>query len=105
MAEEVAPAGLGDLHLLLGHLLGGDAGDLVGLALGLALLEGFDVVAGLLNVLLDVEGVAGGLGDGQAVVERDAAGDGTQTNDCTPHLINGDGTISGAGTQSRSNLQ
>lgn len=105
VAEEVAPAGLGDLHLLFGFLLGDDAGGLVGLALGLARLEGFNVVTGLLNVSLDVEGVARSLGDSQAVVKRDAAGNSTDTNDCPPHLVNGNGTVSGAGSQSRGSLK
>ena len=105
VTEEVSPAGLGDLHLLLGLLLGGDAGNLIGVALGLTLLKGFNVVTGLLNVTSNVEGVAGSLGDGQAVVEGDAAGDGTHANDGTPHLINGDGAVSGAGTQGRGSLE
>lgn len=67
MVEEVAQAGTGDLERLLGSLGGGDAGDLVGVALALAGHVSLDVVAGLLDVTGDIESVARGFGDGQTV--------------------------------------
>ncbi len=88
VADEVAPAGLVDAQGLGSSLLGGDAGNLVGVALVLAAHVGLDVLVGLLDVTGDVEGVAGRLGDGQTVVEGDDTGDGTETDEGSPHLVN-----------------
>lgn len=110
MAAEVAEAGLGDLERLLGSLVGGDAGNLVGVALTLASHVSLDIITGLLDITSNVEGVTGGFGDGQTVcswitqlgddtlcqwlsmaltVEGNAGGDGTEADQGTPHLVNG----------------
>ena len=73
------------------------ARDLVGVALGFAVDIGIGVLGALLDVACDVEGVAGGLGDGEAVVESDAAGDGAEADDDTPHLVDGEAADAGAG--------
>ena len=89
MAEEVAERGLGDFHLgrVDPHAL--HAADLVRHTLGCAVEVGLDVGAGLDDVAGDVEGVARGFRDGQAVVEGDAARDGAEADDHTPHLVDG----------------
>ena len=88
VADEVAEAGLVDGQGLGSILLGGDTGNLVGVTLVLAAHVGLDVRVGLLDVTSDVEGVAGSLGDGQTVVEGDDTGDGTETDEDSPHLVN-----------------
>jgi hypothetical protein len=40
---------------------------------------GIDVLSGLLDITSDIESVARSLGDGQTVVERDTAWDGTES--------------------------
>lgn len=50
-----------------------------------AILAG--VGCGLLNVMQDVECVAGGLGNGEAVIKREPAGNTTKAEDDTPHGI------------------
>lgn len=126
VAAEVAEAGLGDLERLLGSLVGGDAGNLVRVALALASHVSLDVVTGLLDITGNVEGVTGGFGDGQTVcswitqlgddtyicqwlsmaltVEGNAGGDGTEADQGTPHLVNSqlaDTSASGIGGGSR----
>lgn len=97
MAHEVAEAGLLNLEALVGLLSRSNPRELV--HLGLAPFAG-DVVlgifVGLLHIAGDIEGVAGGLGDGEAVVQRDTAGHGTETNQRAPHLVDGHGAIAGA---------
>lgn len=79
MVEEVLHGSFGDLKgfLSLGH--GSGTPDLIWVALGLAVHICVDVVASLLNVTGDVESVAGSLGDGESVVESDAAGNSTKS--------------------------
>lgn len=97
VGEEVLPRGLGNLEL--GRLLlhGLDTGNLIGNTLVLASLVGLDVGTSLDNITSDIEGVAGSLRDGQTVVEGNAAGDGAETNDDTPHLVDGQTADASAG--------
>ena len=67
MAGKVAPAGLGGFESLAGGLLGRSASDILGQALTLSTDVGLDVLIGLFNVASNVEGIARGLWDGQAV--------------------------------------
>lgn len=92
VVDEVAPRSLGDFHARGGiaHLV--DAGDLIGDALGRRRKVGLDVGAGLDNVAGDVKGVTRGLGNGQAVVESNAAWNSTEADDHTPHLVDSDAT-------------
>lgn len=69
MGEEVLEAGLGNLEALLGSLVGGDTGNLVGVALALSSNVGNDIIASLLNVTSDIESVTRSLGDGKTVCE------------------------------------
>ena len=89
MAGKVGPRGLGDLELTGSSLTSLDAGDLIGLAVRLAVEVSLGVGVGLDDIAGDIEGVTRSLGDGKAVVEGNASGDGTETNDDTPHLVNG----------------
>nr|POE48707.1 hypothetical protein CFP56_38803 [Quercus suber] len=90
VGDEVAERSLrdDDLRSRLAHGL--DARDLVGDTLGGSGQVGLDVGTTLDDVPGDIEGVAGSLGDGEAVVEGDAAGDGTEADDDTPHLVDRD---------------
>lgn len=99
MTEEVRPGCLGDFELLLGGLLGDGLGDGIWLALGLTFEIGFRVGGGFLHVHLHVKGVAGGFGDGEAVVEGDATGHGTEADEDTPHLVDGHAAVAGAGCE------
>ena len=96
VAAEVAPRCLGDLHTGCGVLHGGDTSDLVGVALGLGREVGLDIGASLDNIARDIEGVAGGLGDSQTVVESNAARHGTETDDHAPHLVDSNATDAAA---------
>src|SRR3569833_3265860 len=96
VTEEVAPAGRLVGQMLCRVLLGGNTGQLVGVALGLAANVSLDDVVGLLDITGDIERVAGGLGNGQSVVEGNAAGDGTEADQDAPHLVDGDSADSGA---------
>ncbi len=89
VANEVFPAGLGSVKTSLGVLDGGCTSDLVGMTLELALDISLGILAGLLDITSHIEGVSRGLRDGQTVVEGDAAGDGTETDDNAPHFVNG----------------
>lgn len=89
MAPEVGPGSLGDLELTGSSSLGSSASDLIRVAVVLAVEVGLGVSVGLDNVTGNVEGVARSLGDGKTVVESNASGNGTETNDDTPHLVNG----------------
>lgn len=90
MGDEVTPGGFGNLHLgrVLANAL--DAANLVRDTLGLGRQVGLDIRTALDDIAGDVEGVAGSLGDGEAEVEGDAARNGTETNDHTPHLVDSD---------------
>lgn len=95
MAAEVAPAGLGDLEVLAGNLLGLGADDIVSGTSVLAGDVGLDVLVGLLNIAGDVEGVAGGLGDGQTVwvevlVEVTRASEDCQERQVMPRCLDRD---------------
>lgn len=70
--------------------LGGSAGDLIGAAVVLAVEVGLGVSVSLDNVAGNIEGVARSLRNGQTVVESNASGDGTETDDDTPHLVDGE---------------
>ena len=99
MAEEISPAGLGALKLNDSLLLSGSTADLIGVTFGFTSNVGLDILTGLLDIPRNIERVARSLGDGQSVVESDAAGNGTETDDGTPHLIGGLGADSVAGCE------
>ena len=90
MAAKVGPRCLGDLELLLSLPLGLDTGNLVnGSFTPHAATIRLDVADGLLNVLLDIKGVARGLGDGETEVQGDGAGNSAEADHDTPHLVDG----------------
>lgn len=86
---EVSPAGLWWLETDSSILKSGSAVDLVGVTLGVAKLVSFDILAGLVDITSDIEGIAGSLRNGETEVKRHAAWHSTETNDDTPHLVNG----------------
>ena len=57
--------------------------------------EGVDVLGGLLDVALDIHGEARGLGDGEAEVEGEHAGDAAETDEETPAEIDVVGVADG----------
>lgn len=67
VVAEIAEAGLGDLEALFSLLVSLGPGNLIGIALMLALHVSLDIVVGLLDITSDVESVARGLGDGKTV--------------------------------------
>jgi hypothetical protein len=77
-------------------LHGGDASDLVGVAFGLRREVGLDVRVSLDDIAGDIEGVAGSLGNGQAVVEGNAARHGAEADDNAPHLVDSNTTDAAA---------
>ena len=87
MTEEITPRSLGTLELDDSVLLSSGPADGIGMAFGLAGNVGFGVFATLLNITSDIESIARSLGDGQAVVESDAARNSTESDDGTPHLV------------------
>lgn len=62
--------------------------DLIRMALMLTKLVSLHVGTGFVNVARYIECVARCLGDGEAEVEGDTAGDGAETDDYTPHFVN-----------------
>jgi hypothetical protein len=94
VAPEVRPRGLWNLDLwcLIAH--GGGTHHLVRDTLRSAGQVGLDIGAGLHDITRDIEGVARSLRDGQTVVEGDAAWNGTESDDHTPHLVDGAGADS-----------
>lgn len=67
MAAEVRKAGLGNLKLLAGILLGSDTANLIRVTLMLAVDISLDIFVGLLNIASDIEGVTRSLRDGKTV--------------------------------------
>ena len=67
MAAEVRKAGLGNLKLLTGILLGSDTANLIRVTLMLAVDISLDIFVGLLNIASDIEGVTRSLRDGKTV--------------------------------------
>lgn len=78
MAGEVAAGSLGHLDPLHGLIL--DLLEFTG-------LDEVRILLGLVQIALDVHGVAGGLGDGQSIVQRDAGGNDAQADDDAPHVV------------------
>ena len=66
-----------------------DTSDLVWDALWLVVEVGLDVGTGLDNITGDIKGVTRSLWNGKTVVEGDATWNGTESDDDTPHLVNG----------------
>lgn len=96
VAHEVLEAGLGNLHLV-GNLCSSDTCGLVNI--GITTLSGdvvFRVLIGLLHIPLNIESVTGCLRNGKTVVESDTSRYGTEANQSTPHLIDGNGTDTSA---------
>ena len=89
MVEEVSPRRLWDIQLRGLLLHGCHTLGLVRDTLRCLAQVGLDVRAGLDNVSGYVKGVARRLGDRETVVEGDAAGDGAEADDNTPHLVHG----------------
>ena len=89
VGHEVGPGRLGDLEVVGGVADGLGTNDLVGDTLVLVVHVGLDVRAGLNDISRHIEGVTGSLGNGETIVEGDAARDGTETDNHTPHLVNG----------------
>jgi len=79
VVDEVLERGFGDFESGAGLDHGGYASDFVRMTFGLTIDVGPDVCAGFLDITGDVEGVARGFGDGETVVEGDAAGNSTET--------------------------
>jgi hypothetical protein len=75
------------LSELVGLLETLDTGNLIGVSLWLTLDVSLDILAGLLGIAGDIEGVAGSFGDGETIVESDTTGHGTEADDGTPHLV------------------
>jgi hypothetical protein len=96
VVDEVAPGSLGDLHARcrVAHLV--DTCDLIRNALRRGGKISLDIGSSLDNVAGDVKGVTGSLRNGQAVVESNATGNGTEADDHTPHLVNSDATDAAA---------
>ncbi len=87
VVDEVTPARFGCVEVLGGVLDGLNSANFVGVTLGFALHVRLGIFAGFLDVASDIESVARGFGDGQTVVQGDAARDGTEADDDTPHLV------------------
>lgn len=87
MLDKVGPACLGNevLDTVAAH--NGDALDLVGVALGFALHVSANVLVGLDDIANHIESVTGSLGDGQAVVQSKASGDGAEADNNAPHFV------------------
>ena len=100
VAAKVLPTGLGDLKPTLGVLDDGNTSDLVGMTLGFTLDVSLGVFTGLLNIASHIEGVPRRLGDGQTEVESNASRNSAETDDDTPHLVNGQtaNTATGSGS-------
>lgn len=86
VAVEVTPGSLRGHEVLAGNETLG-VGDLIRVAGVLAVNVSLGVGTGLDNIALDVEGVAGSLGDGETVVKGNASGDSAETDDDAPHLV------------------
>jgi hypothetical protein len=98
-AEEVLKRSLGDIELGACLLTGGNLRQLVGVSV--TVLAGkvlLGVLIGLLNITGDVESVTGGFGDGEAEVQSDAGWHNTDTNQSTPHSVDGDLAFASAGS-------
>lgn len=48
-----------------------------------------DVGCGLVDIALDIHGEAGGFGDSETEVERDAAGNASEADEEAPHVVDG----------------
>jgi len=81
VGPEIGPAGLGGLDALDKKIVVS-----VALAAGQDILN---VVGGLVNVAFDIHGETGGFWDSQAEVESDNSGNATETDEETPHEVDG----------------
>lgn len=81
VVNEIGPGRLGGLDAL---------DDRIGVDLvSTAGQERVDVLRGLLDVALDIHGVTRGLGDRETEVERDHSGDGAETDEQAPAVVDG----------------
>lgn len=88
VAPEVGPAGLRGIETLTRVLKDGGTADLVWLAFMLTRLVGLNIRNGLLRIAGNIKSVARSLRDGETEVQGNATGNGTKTDDNTPHLVN-----------------
>jgi hypothetical protein len=98
-AEEVLERGLGDIELGATLLTGSNLHQLVGVAV--AMLAGkvlLGVLVGLLDITGNVEGVTRSLGDSETEVQSDTGGDNTDTDQSTPHPVDGNLAFAVAGS-------
>lgn len=94
---EVGPGSLGDLQSTGLFLHGGDTAELINLTLtALAGNVEVGIRIGLLDITCNIEGVSRSFGDGETVPQGNETGEGTHSNDDTPHLIDGQSTVAGA---------
>jgi len=83
VGAEVSEGALGD-----GGVMDNDLGIILGLEVVAVLLEdGGDITLGLVDVVLDIEDIAGGLGDGQAEVDGNEGGDASEADEDTPDVV------------------
>jgi len=83
IGKDISPGCSWDIEACLGHPSSRVTVGFV-VATGLALHVGSDVGIGLFDVVLDVKGVSWRLGNGDAVVQREAGRDGAHTDDNAP---------------------
>jgi hypothetical protein len=104
--EEVLEGGLGNLELSNRLLAAGDLGDLIGIALTVLARDVLlSIDGGLLDVAGNIEGVAGSLGNGEAVVEGKAGRDDTDTDESAPHLVDSNRAVASAGVVTTGGLE
>lgn len=105
VSPEVGPAGLGGLETAAGVGDDNSANGLIRVSLGLSSKISLGVLISLDDVASNVESVTGSLGNRKTEVESNAAGDSTETNDDTPHLVNSQTTNTTAVTDGRGSHQ
>lgn len=96
MTDEILPASLGHRHALSSLLLRRDTSELIRRTLSLAIDVSLNIFLRTLNIAGHIKGITGCLGNGEAVVQSDATGNGTETNEDSPHLVDGLGAVAGA---------
>ncbi len=93
VAHKIFPTRFWYCEMIVCMLRHSDSLHLLRMAFGFACKVCFRIFAAFLNITRHIEGVSRSLRNGKPEVQRNAAGDGTETDDDAPHLVDRKSTV------------